>query len=126
MHGMLRRDGKSDREAIKQQCTGCFGVTEKPDREAVKHHSPGSRSAPRESRPGETTNPNGVQPTSVPDITLIDFQTIFCTQPPKFILERFLAMMLRLIRNVLYQRIDVAWTDRERSVPRLPIEITNG
>ena len=60
---------------------------------------------------------------SIPSIPLIQFHTILLAQSTKFILERFVLVMLFLILNVAIQWIDVRRTHRERSVAILPIKV---
>ena len=60
---------------------------------------------------------------SVPNIPLVDLNTVFLTQPSKLVLKTLAAMVLLLVLDVLLKRVHVRWTDRECAVSRLPMEL---
>ena len=60
---------------------------------------------------------------SIPQIGLVDNNTILFDQFAKFVLKRLFAMMLFLVRNVLDQLSFVRGTHRKRTIPYLPSKL---
>ncbi len=63
--------------------------------------------------PKTTPTPTGLHnvAASIPNIALVDFQSILPAQAPELILERFASMMGFLIDDVLAHRIYVSGAD---------------
>jgi hypothetical protein len=101
------------------------GSTTKP-RVAAAH--PGDRETPeinpetvaQRQWPIRITHPNALL---IPNISLIDLDTVFPTYPAEFILEGFPLVTLLLIGDVLLERINMGRADRKRTVACLPMKI---
>jgi hypothetical protein len=59
-------------------------------------------------------------PASVPNVPLIELDTILPQERPKLILKRLPAMMLFLRIDVIEQRVQIRWAHRERTITALP------
>ena len=71
-----------------------------------------------------TVNPNRNDTArSVPNISLIEFDTMPRQKSPQFLLKRPLAMMLLLILDISLDIKDVGLADGKRGVSVLPMEI---
>ena len=60
---------------------------------------------------------------SIPERVLIPLEIVVCQNPPQFILENFLAMVLFLVTDVLHQGLEMARADRKRGIARLSFEV---
>jgi hypothetical protein len=71
-----------------------------------------------------TVNPNGNDTArSVPNISLIEFDTMPRQKSPQFLLKRPLAMMLLLILDISLDIKDVGLADGKRGVSVLPMDL---
>src|SRR5262245_55803714 len=63
---------------------------------------------------------------SIPDKALIKFDFMTRQKQPEFVLKRDLAVVLLLVGDVGFDPWSVGSANRERSIPRLPLKISQG